>query len=645
MLNPFRLALLAAAWLQVSCGGGGGGSGGEPTAAPYQLSFSPGTLIASQAQGSSQVLTLTATIDRTVAQPVNVAILDTVGVIEPTVQIAGLTSTSYQVNLTTRSSMSVGVHSGALQVRLCLDNPVTCASPLPGSPFSLPYSFTVNAVTAGPLAQVAPAGITVDAYADEVPTLQLTATLSPSSGLVYPRFVDPNGVFQPNPPTNISGNVVTSTLFLSDSLLTGTHTGNLELRVCTDLPCTQQVAGSPVLVPYSVALKASTNLTPLSRAAGVGEWAQHQANAAHAGHVPVTLDPSKFNRRWRWDVPGGLQVQPVVTSAGAVYAVASGYFQPATIYALSEHDKSPRWTRDFGSIFAANPPSTHAGALYLATSGHSDTYMWGFDAATGVLNFRTAFSSQWEHYLAPAIANGAVYTNGGSYGGLLSFDAASGTQNWFATLSQYDQWTPAVDSSHAYAFMPTGLEVINAVTGASAFTITDPNNTVQAYSVFGAPMIIGTNSVVVINGQGNFGSVNRLLNFDIAARGIKWSIPGSFRHAPAFANGVIYTVNGAQLEARSGVDGSRLWSWFPNEASVDPFGVNYGASGRNLIATDNLVFLSTNSRTYALSLATHEAVWTFPVPGRLALSPNNVLYITTEANGGQPARIYAINLQ
>lgn len=629
--------LLASVGFLVSCGGGG--DSGPP---PYHLSFSPSSLITSYAQGTSQLVSVTATLDRTVSQTVNVAIVDTIGVIEPTIQLTPVTQTSYQATLTTKSTLSVGQHVGSLQVRLCYDNPLTCNSPLPGSPFSLPYTFTVTAPV--PAAQITPASITVDAYLDEIPNLQLSASLTGLSGTVYPQIVDAAGVFQPNPPTTVNGNSVTSTLFLSTALQAGNFSGNLELRVCKDLACNQQVTGSPVLVPYSLMLRAAGNLTPLSRAAGAGEWAQYQANAAHTGYVPMTLDATKFNRRWHWTLPSAGSIQPVVTSAGALYAVTSGYFQAATVYALSENDKSTLWTRDFGSIFAANPPSTNGGMLYLATSGHSDTYMWGFDGASGALNFRTAFSSQWEHYLAPAIANGAVYTNGGYYGGLLSFKIADGSQNWGASLSQYDQWTPAVDSQYAYAFMPTGLNVIDATTGVTAFILTDPNNAVQAYSIFGAPMIIGNSNVLVINGPGSNGAVNRLLNFDIAARNLKWSIPGSFSQAPAFAKGVIYTINGAQLEARSDADGSRLWSWFPDEATVDPFSVSYGQMGRNIIVTDNLVFISSNTKVYAVDLNTHQTVWSLSKPGLLALSPNGVLYITTTETSTQPASIYAINL-
>ncbi|MEJ5999408.1 outer membrane protein assembly factor BamB family protein [Paucibacter soli] len=628
-----------------ACGGGGGGS---EQSQRYQLSFSPATLTESFLQGAPSPLTVTATLDRPVSQTINAVIIDSAGVIEPNLQLAPGAGNSYQATVTPKAALAVGEYSGSLQVKLCFDSPTSCNSPLPGSPYALPYKFTV---TAPPAAVVSPARLALDAYQDEVPALTIAANLP--SGQTYPQIVDKTGVFQPNPPKNISGTSLSATLFLNSTLAPGSYAGNLELHVCKDLPCTQEVSGSPVLVPYSITLKAAINLSPLARAAGVGEWAQHQANAAHTGYLPLTLDASKFNRRWRWTVPpsestgssgGAGAIQPVVTSNGTVYAQTSGYFQSATLYALSEHDRSVRWKKEFGTVFAVNPPSTDGGQVYLASSGHQDTFMWSFDGSTGAINFRTAFGSQWEHYLAPAIANGSVYTNGGSYGGLLSFKAGDGTLEWFANLSQYDQWTPAVDANYAYAFMPNGLNVIKVAGGSSAFVIADPNNSLQAYSVNGAPMLIGPGNVVVVNGSGGSGSINRLVNFDIAARSVKWSIPGSFTQAPAFAKGVIYAVNGAQVEARSDADGSRLWAWAPDEASVDPFRADYGSAARNLVVTDNLLFVSTASKVYALSLSSHQTVWSFPKPGRLALSPNGVLYISVAAAGDLKAELYAINL-
>lgn len=644
--------LSALAITLTACGGGGGGGGGGAPDPGYRLSFTPGTLTASYAQGTSTPLSVTATLDRSVSQTINVAIVDSVGVIEPNVQLSPGAGNSYQAVVTPKATLAAGDYNGSLQIKLCFDNPVTCASPLPGSPFSLPYRF---AVTAPPAAHVNPTRLSVDTNQDEVPTLQLAVSLPASTGTAFTEFIDRAGVFQfSGGPVTVSGQGLNRVLVLNPTLAPGSYSGQIELHICKLQPCAQELPGSPVIVPYSITLRPSINLSTLARSPGVGEWAQYQGNATHTGYVPMTLDASKFNRRWRWSVPvsestGQSNVattfQPVVTSDNLVYVLTSGYFQSATLYALTEHDHTLQWQKAFGSIFAANPPSTDAGTVYLATSGHEDTAMWAFNGSTGAQKFRTAFDSQWEHYLAPTIVDGNVYTNGGYYGGMLSFKAADGTRNWFGNLSQYDQWTPAVDGSYAYAFMPNGLVGLNVADGGQAFVINDPNNAVQAYSVNGAPMLIGPGNVLVINGSGASGSRNRLVSFDVAGRSIKWSVEGSFSGAPAHARGILYAINGAQFEARSAVDGSRLWAWLPDEASTDPFHIEYGQAARNIIVTDNLVFVSTVTRVYAINIATHQTVWTFDKPGSLALSPNGILYVSTAAVGDLPAGLYAINLR
>ena len=65
---------------------------------------------------------------------------------------------------------------------------------------------------------------------------------------------------------------------------------------------------------------------------------------------------------------------------------------------------------------------------------------------------------------------------------------------------------------------------------------------------------------------------------------------------------------------------------------------------RNVVVTDNLVFVSTDTAVHAISLATRQSVWSFPAPGMLAISAQGTLYIAegaTEPTG----RLIAIRLR
>lgn len=65
---------------------------------------------------------------------------------------------------------------------------------------------------------------------------------------------------------------------------------------------------------------------------------------------------------------------------------------------------------------------------------------------------------------------------------------------------------------------------------------------------------------------------------------------------------------------------------------------------RNIVATHNLVFVSTDQNVYAIDLTTHQAVWSYPKPGMLAISSRGLLLISTGATISD-GNLVAIKLQ
>jgi len=111
-------------------------------------------------------------------------------------------------------------------------------------------------------------------------------------------------------------------------------------------------------------------------------------------------------------------------------------------------------------------------------------------------------------------------------------------------------------------------------------------SSVPLASGLGPTVIPGTPDVVVV-GHGN------LVNFDTSAMQVKWSLSSHdirrVRWKPGNRCSTLYVQNCGQLqlEARNEADGVLLWSWQP-PASDDRSFV------RNVVATDNLVFVSTS---------------------------------------------------
>jgi hypothetical protein len=420
------------------------------------------------------------------------------------------------------------------------------------------------------------------------------------------------------------------------------------LNVCHDQNCAQTLPGSPVTVPFDIQVSPLTNagLTPLTPWPGVSDWETFQRNAAHTGFVPVTLNPAAFATRWLWTAPGK-QVSTVTTSAGRLY-VNSGH----VTYALNEFDRSIAWKHDFDVVLAGinfttwlNPPAVSGGKAFVTTSPQVATALYGFDAADGTPIFQTAFDSQAEQYLAPTVDNGVVFENGGYFGGMYAFDANAGTQSFYTMLQQYDEWTPAVDANYAYAYVggpglsPGQLSMVDRHTGTLVASIMDPSFHWHGDSMFSAPVLGQPGSVFAVN-VGN-PSANSLLDFDTNAQTVRWQVAGGYTGNPAYAAPVLYAVNSLpfRLEARSESDGGLLWSWASQLLSETRF---IG----DVLATNNLVFVSTNIATYAISQSTHQPVWSIQIPGRLALSANGVLYVVAvDAAGNTNGTVLAVNVK
>ena len=359
---------------------------------------------------------------------------------------------------------------------------------------------------------------------------------------------------------------------------------------------------------------ASTTITVLSRPTAdwtsASEWVTFQGNPDHTGFVAVIADPVGFAERWVKDLTPGVTLNPVTAGSNAVFVSTNAYFGTQRALGLSVATGAVLWSRDFGPIHGVHPPAFGGGTVYLTTSGHGDSYLYALDATSGLLKFRSPYGNQWSRYYAPVVLGQRVYMAGGSYDGMYAFDAVTGEEKWFASTSQYNEWTPAVRGGLAYAYTQQQITAVDVATGVESFTIADPKFEWNGYSMWTAPVLGPANDLYAVQG-------GRLIAFDLAARSIKWEKKSQFTGTATVAENVIYLVNGGQLEARSPADGSLLWAWDP------PQGDLVGTT----IATRNLVFAATDTRTYAIDLGAKRQVWSHPAGGQLALSGQGVLFI------------------
>ncbi|NOT87058.1 MAG: PQQ-binding-like beta-propeller repeat protein [Lysobacter sp.] len=429
---------------------------------------------------------------------------------------------------------------------------------------------------------------------------------------------------------------------VAEGLAEGTHVGYVELKTCRDEACVDEIPRGTLYVPFEVIVEDPANIA-------LGEWETFQRDAGHTGYVPATFHPRAFAYKWEWQRPTPVTTQgfihAVSTAPGLVFVSDDGAGLLA-LRALRENDGGLVWEQTFPNYPALNPPAAANGKVYAATTGHQQTFLWAFHAGTGAPVFQNSFAAQWSDVMAPTIRDGRVYTNGGYYGGgVYAYSDTAGDLQWSMFSGDDEMTTPAVDQSRVYHYDGTALVTYDTATGLKLSSISDPYSPVQGYAHNGAPMLGRADSVTSFSGgtysifgSADLSSARPLINFSVANNAARWRTARAYMTQPATAKGIVYAGSNTpkSFDAIDEATGQVLWSWVPQPSDV--------RFHRNVVVTDNLVFVSTNRVVYALDLATRQPVWSYPAPGTLAISASGTLYIV-EGASQSTGRLIAIALK
>ncbi len=640
-IRKTRPGVLAAGVLALALAACGGGSGGGGAAAPVQntagnwLTFDPGAPSATQFEGESTRVVLTAKSSRTFSVPFNVAIIDPAGVVSAQVDISAQSPLEYRAALQTSRTLRAGEHSTMLEVRLCEDTPMTCAKPLPGSPWRVPLKVQVKpaAEAKARLTLVTPS-VSVKTYPGESTGFTVEAKLSTDLMARNVRI----GMFDPASITNAessqwtqesNGNYVFKlSTATSNALAAGTYTSNLELRVCEDdtRVCRQPIAGSPWIVPLTMQILSPTNLTALAPVDGLGAWSTYQGNAAHTGYVAASFDPARFSRRFKVEALGeyGHTYNSAAIDNGRAFYVRNGANGRAELVAVSEDTGELAWKADMGGLHQVNPPAAANGRVYLTSTGHGDSFLWVFDQVSGKQLRKETLSSQWPSYSAPTLFGADVYTINGYTGGISRYGDAEGAFKWHGIGVAYEGWSPSTDGRFVYAYSTPDniLNVLDAADGSLAYSIGE-RYPFSTYFISRPVVLTDTQQALVGGGS--------LTAFDLKTRTRSWIVNAGSIGTPAYGNGTIYALgaNGRALEARSPATGDLLWEVALGDGLAT-----------HVIVTRNLAFVGSDTSTQVIDLGTKKVVWSYPLGGSMAISARGVLYVLTQSGA-----LAAINLR
>lgn len=343
-----------------------------------------------------------------------------------------------------------------------------------------------------------------------------------------------------------------------------------------------------------------------------GDWPQLGNGPGHSGYFPGRIGSARLEEDWSYPVEGTLN--PVVVVGQTVYLSFGNYFGPGSVVALNASDGSERWSYALpDDAFSVNPPSWYADSIYLQRGdGGSDTHLWCFDAENGQVRWRSAHGAQWENYLAPAVAEGHVWVNGGTYGGLYGFDAETGRQLFFnSSLEQYDEWTPAYDDGMVYTFVEGNFRAHDADSGQVQWSI-DLGWSWGGWSASTAPL--------VVDGVGYVASSLGLFAIDLENGELAWGIPGVYDEIPAVANGYIYAFTEGAIERYALEDGTYDAIYIPLQGDLQ----------LQPIVTDDALIVANGRGVEVFDLSSGERIDEVEGGGRVSLGDGR-LFVAGQA--------------
>jgi outer membrane protein assembly factor BamB len=414
------------------------------------------------------------------------------------------------------------------------------------------------------------------------------------------------------------------------------YSADVNFKVCLEQTCEHEIGNSDKVlsVEYDV-----------NQLAG---WTTHQRNAGHSGYIPITLDVNDFSESWTWGARPNA-INPVAVQDGKVIVTDEAYHEDASIFMLDEATGDQVWKIDLEAVPALNPPAISEGKVWAATTGHSDTYLHAFDFETGQKLHSSEFSGQWPHFFAPTPYANSIYQGGGYYGGYVhSFSADDGHEEWEVGLSgAWDMYTPAVSGSYALHYNGQDLHAVHRGTGELVFTLGDTLNEYASHAYHGSPVVYENFALAyaggAFSGTASASAEHRderhLVMFDIKNKLHLWNSTERYLTHPAVNDDVVYVGSNSRgkLDAIDVNTGEVLWSWEPSDEAENEM-------HRNVIVTDNLLFMSTNSKVHAIDLSTKQSIWNYPMPGMIAISENQTLLIATGARGSD-GKLVAIKLK
>ena len=361
------------------------------------------------------------------------------------------------------------------------------------------------------------------------------------------------------------------------------------------------------------------------------KYSYEKASAGHTGYYEMTTKPENYRVLWQRAL-GAKEANAIFSRMGSIVDGAA-YFSFDEI--IESEPKGSRTTqllvavdtqtgRDLwrvvykGQVLLGRPVAS-GNKVFMNYNNYGSHYhnLNAYDAKTG----KVAYSLP--DHGDPIPFQSSVYLHDYSSGKYTSLDFNNGDRQWLSN-GDIQIRKIAIDNEYIAAKHDDGIHVMDRNTGKNLFVVNTPGLQEPYYA---RELVLDqkTNTVYTPYSPKENRWNASLYAVDLIQKAVRWVVPGqNINSQPVVVGDYVYNVSheGVRLNAINAITGKIEWQWQPPEDDAQI----YDAS--NLVATSDVIFVEGGKRIYAVSLKTHQTVWTIEQTGHMALGDNKLFILS-----------------
>ncbi|WAC49461.1 PQQ-binding-like beta-propeller repeat protein [Asticcacaulis sp. SL142] len=393
----------------------------------------------------------------------------------------------------------------------------------------------------------------------------------------------------------------------------GEYTGKVTFRLCQDVACATVYPNTTKEFDYKVIV----NLKP---------WGVNQRDSKHSAYVDIHINPSKMTKVWSNSYSN--LYGNIIPGGGLLYAqrITGVNINYGGVAALDVKTGNQIWSYEAGEGILSGGLvfSDNTVALTISPNFSNNIHVF-LNSKNGEVIKRVSASDRVVGK-TNAYSGNIFFMYGSENPKVSAYRASDGEFLWKQdNVGRSAVLSTAIDSSGINLYSDRSVKTYGTENGHLLSDIEDKSAESDGYSY--EYSVVGTEGGRILVPAYTFDYLGnlKLRSFDTVKASEVWTSSFGYRIEPAYAKGVVYAFRTypPQLDAIDEKTGAIKWSLTVSEG---PWIEQKQVMG-NAVVANNVIFVSSMYKLYAIDINTRQVIWSCDKPGRVIITPERYLII------------------